>query len=336
MSEFMLHPPTARVHTIPAGDAARGRRDHRAAVLRDPHGQPRRHPARRRGGDRGRRSDRADDGAGRETQDAEEADRHRHGGGAPAISRSASAPTSTIDPKARRRGRDRQVAHRWLWLRRLYRGDRRARAAWCRASTSSASSAASSSSRCSAAKPRSTGRSSATARSWTCAARISGPYCYPIAIDLLARGLVTSKGIVTHGYALGAVGRGDQGRQFARFDQGADEAVGRLKRAMRGMEHVIGVDIGTQSTKALLVDGDGRIVAQHASGYQPETPKPLWAEQWPAVWLAAVIECVDAVRGQGCGAGVARPPTSRRSASAACMAAPAFPSMPRCGRCIRA
>ena len=29
-----------------------------------------------------------------------------------------------------------------------------------------------------------------------------GPYCYPIAIDLLARGLVTSDGIVTHGYAL--------------------------------------------------------------------------------------------------------------------------------------
>ncbi len=29
-----------------------------------------------------------------------------------------------------------------------------------------------------------------------------GPYCYPIAIDLLARGLVTSKGIVTHDYAL--------------------------------------------------------------------------------------------------------------------------------------
>jgi erythritol/L-threitol dehydrogenase len=31
-----------------------------------------------------------------------------------------------------------------------------------------------------------------------------GPYCYPIAIDLLARGLVTSKGIVTHDYALEA------------------------------------------------------------------------------------------------------------------------------------
>ena len=29
-----------------------------------------------------------------------------------------------------------------------------------------------------------------------------GPYCYPIAIDLLERGLVTSKGIVTHSYGL--------------------------------------------------------------------------------------------------------------------------------------
>jgi L-iditol 2-dehydrogenase len=29
-----------------------------------------------------------------------------------------------------------------------------------------------------------------------------GPYCYPIAIDLLARGLVTSDGIVTHKYGL--------------------------------------------------------------------------------------------------------------------------------------
>ncbi len=30
-----------------------------------------------------------------------------------------------------------------------------------------------------------------------------GPYCYPIAIDLLGRGLVTSDGIVTHNYGLG-------------------------------------------------------------------------------------------------------------------------------------
>lgn len=69
------------------------------------------------------------------------------------------------------------------------------------------------------------------------------------------------------------------------------------------MEYVIGVDIGTQSTKALLVDRHGAIVAKHASGYQPDTPKPLWAEQWPSVWFDAVIECiahcVKAAREQG-------------------------------------
>ncbi len=58
------------------------------------------------------------------------------------------------------------------------------------------------------------------------------------------------------------------------------------------MDYVIGVDIGTQSTKALLVDQHGAIVAQHASSYQPDTPKPLWAEQWPAVWLKAVVLCI--------------------------------------------
>ncbi len=65
------------------------------------------------------------------------------------------------------------------------------------------------------------------------------------------------------------------------------------------MDHVLGVDIGTQSTKALLVDGRGRIVAQHAKGYAPDTPRPLWAEQWPAVWLDAVTECIAACVAEG-------------------------------------
>lgn len=56
--------------------------------------------------------------------------------------------------------------------------------------------------------------------------------------------------------------------------------------------YVVGVDIGTQSTKALLCDARGRVVAQHVSSYRPDTPRPLWAEQWPAVWLDAVIECI--------------------------------------------
>ena len=58
------------------------------------------------------------------------------------------------------------------------------------------------------------------------------------------------------------------------------------------MSYVVGVDIGTQSTKALLCDEAGGIVAQHVKSYRVDTPRPLWAEQWPAVWLDAVMECV--------------------------------------------
>lgn len=52
--------------------------------------------------------------------------------------------------------------------------------------------------------------------------------------------------------------------------------------------YVIGVDIGTQSTKALVLDAAGHVVAGHDIGYQPSTPRPLWAEQDATVWLAAV------------------------------------------------
>ena len=59
------------------------------------------------------------------------------------------------------------------------------------------------------------------------------------------------------------------------------------------MNYVMGVDIGTQSTKALLVDADGLIIAQHSQGYRVDTPKVRWAEQWPQVWLDAVESCVN-------------------------------------------
>ncbi len=58
------------------------------------------------------------------------------------------------------------------------------------------------------------------------------------------------------------------------------------------MPYVIGVDIGTQSTKALLVDAAGTILASHGKGYGPDTPRPLWAEQDAAVWLDAVVACI--------------------------------------------
>ncbi len=58
---------------------------------------------------------------------------------------------------------------------------------------------------------------------------------------------------------------------------------------------VIGVDIGTQSTKAVLVARDGAILAQASRAYAPDTPRPSWAEQHPDVWVEAVEACVAEV-----------------------------------------
>ncbi len=53
------------------------------------------------------------------------------------------------------------------------------------------------------------------------------------------------------------------------------------------MEYLIGTDIGTSGTKSILMDTLGNLIAQDLQEYDVLTPKPLWAEQWPQVWLDA-------------------------------------------------
>jgi xylulokinase len=51
---------------------------------------------------------------------------------------------------------------------------------------------------------------------------------------------------------------------------------------------VIGVDIGTQSLKAVVVDSDLVPRGEASVAYQPSFPAPGWAEQDPALWLKAL------------------------------------------------
>lgn len=60
-------------------------------------------------------------------------------------------------------------------------------------------------------------------------------------------------------------------------------------------DYVVGVDVGTTGAKAVLTSADGHIVAEHASSYEVLTPRPLWAEQWPQVWLEGLSEAVRGV-----------------------------------------
>jgi xylulokinase len=46
---------------------------------------------------------------------------------------------------------------------------------------------------------------------------------------------------------------------------------------------ILGVDIGTQSLKAVVLDSDLAVKGEAAIPYQPSFPAPGWAEQDPAL-----------------------------------------------------
>ncbi len=60
-------------------------------------------------------------------------------------------------------------------------------------------------------------------------------------------------------------------------------------------DYVIGVDQGTSSTKALLIDRDGAVVADASRPIAVAHPEPGWVEQDPAAMVANVTACVEEV-----------------------------------------
>ena len=50
------------------------------------------------------------------------------------------------------------------------------------------------------------------------------------------------------------------------------------------MAHVLGLDISTTATKAILVDESGTVTALASASYEYEIPRPLWSEQDPSLW----------------------------------------------------
>lgn len=58
------------------------------------------------------------------------------------------------------------------------------------------------------------------------------------------------------------------------------------------MRYVIGCDIGSQSTKAMLVSVDGVLIGQASENYPIDYPQPLWAEQPVEHWITALTRVV--------------------------------------------
>ena len=58
----------------------------------------------------------------------------------------------------------------------------------------------------------------------------------------------------------------------------------------------LGLDIGTSSIKAVLLDENQRLIAESAPPLTVSRPHPLWSEQNPADWAAGVEDAVAAIR----------------------------------------
>lgn len=57
----------------------------------------------------------------------------------------------------------------------------------------------------------------------------------------------------------------------------------------------LGIDLGTGSCKALLLAGDGTVLAEASEAYPVHAPRPGWAESDPLDWWRAVGKAVRAV-----------------------------------------
>jgi xylulokinase len=61
------------------------------------------------------------------------------------------------------------------------------------------------------------------------------------------------------------------------------------------MSHVIGVDVSTTSTKALLMRSDGQVVGVASSPYDYDVPHANWTEQSPHLWWEAATSAISKV-----------------------------------------
>ncbi|MCE9645313.1 MAG: xylulokinase [Chloroflexi bacterium] len=61
------------------------------------------------------------------------------------------------------------------------------------------------------------------------------------------------------------------------------------------MDYLLGIDTSTTSSKALLIDLQGNLIAVASSPHTLQTPKPLWSEQDPREWWQAVSASIKLV-----------------------------------------
>ena len=59
------------------------------------------------------------------------------------------------------------------------------------------------------------------------------------------------------------------------------------------MAVVLGIDVGTSSMKAMLLDTEKGVAAVHAKSYELDIPRPGYAQQDPEMWWSSLLEVLD-------------------------------------------
>ncbi|HRF48262.1 MAG TPA: xylulokinase [Anaerolineales bacterium] len=59
------------------------------------------------------------------------------------------------------------------------------------------------------------------------------------------------------------------------------------------MDYVIGCDVGSQSTKAVLLSYEGTVLGEASAAYAIDYPRPVWAEQPVERWTVALAEAIQ-------------------------------------------
>ena len=58
------------------------------------------------------------------------------------------------------------------------------------------------------------------------------------------------------------------------------------------MNYLIGIDVGTSSTKAILIDENGKVMLTESEKYPMYQPHNGWAEQKPEDWKKAAFTVI--------------------------------------------
>ncbi len=58
------------------------------------------------------------------------------------------------------------------------------------------------------------------------------------------------------------------------------------------MKYLIGIDVGTTSARALIINEEAKIISEGVAEYPLYTPRPAWAQQRPEDWAKGVCKAI--------------------------------------------